>query len=167
MTIGLERVPGIEEQHETAYHVRALLWNGGSLALDSLAEWQRRQPMDYKQIMAGLRYVAGTKQPWENLGRVRANGVPEPAHARGAPQDHKIYEVKALKEHARILFYLAPGTPETIVLLCGFWKKRDRDPEQRRAFERAQTLRNHAFDEVNALLRQSWPAQGRKDGGPR
>lgn len=162
MKVGLERLPGIEESHETAYAVRALSCDGKSPALDALGDWLRRQPRDHKQIMAGLRYVAGTWQPWENLGRVRPNGVPEPAHGKGAPQEHRIYEVKAPKEHARILFYLAPGPPETVVLLCGFWKKRDRDPEQRRAFERARTLRNFAFDAVNALLQNSRSARGRK-----
>ena len=163
MTIGLERVPEIEEQHETAYPVRALLWNCRSRALDSLAEWKRKQHQEYSRVMASLHYVAGTEQPWVNRERVRPNGVKEPAHAKGDAQDFVIYELKAPKTHARILFFLAPGPPKTIVLLCEFWKKRKGDPEQRRAFIRAQTLRNHAFAEVNALLRQNWPAQGRRE----
>lgn len=112
MQVHLREVPGIDD-HPSGWKIRLLEIDGKSPAQVALLEWKRNSPADFKKVMKVMRLQAGQKERLKDEKHVKKSAVP--AHG-------DVYEIRADKGHARLMFFYC--TVEDTIVICtnGFWK---------------------------------------------
>lgn len=118
----LSDIPDMEAAWEESHSIRALVINGKSPVLDHLADLKRNALADYKKIIKVMERVA-------RLGRVI-----DEKHVKQDAEKRGIYEMRAHKGHARVLFFYDEDTNQTVICTLGYWKGRG---DQSKAFDLA------------------------------
>lgn len=112
MKIELWEIPTVPDAPSNPWKVRVLAFDGKSPALNSLDEWEQRQLADFKKIIKSLRHASQT---------VRVHN--EKFVKKCANPDHgDVYEARADKGHARLMFFYSPRDGSVIVCTNSFWK---------------------------------------------
>lgn len=125
----LIQIPGIENHHQTVWQVRALEINGRNLVLPDLAEWSKSSPADYKKIMKVLCMVG-------QQDRIR-----DEKKVKKSKHHENIYEIRADKGSARLMFFYCEGTQSVVICTNTYWKTKSSAREQSQAFERCANLK--------------------------
>src|SRR6267142_261697 len=133
MELELVEIPGLGQQHETVWKVRALMVNGRDDVTHALLRWKREHPDDYKAIMKVMRFAA------------QQHRVQNPKHVkRSANSGHgNAYEMIAYTGIARVMFFYDEGH-EKIIVCTNHYQKSQGD--QGAAFERCVGLRKLYFE---------------------
>jgi phage-related protein len=135
--IRLVEIPEVGPEWESEHKIRALAVGGRAPAIDFLVQLKRDHRDDYKRILKVMRLV-GTQT------RVRNEN-----HVKRGKQHREIYEMRAHKGHARLLFFYA----QAAVVICthGFRKaKESAAAEQNREFEKCELLRKRYLNWIAA-----------------
>ena len=124
MEINLIEIPGIEAQHQTMWRVRVLEIDKRNLVLGELHQWSRKSISDYKKIMKVLRIVG-------QVDRIRD----EKKVKKSSNPDHEnVYEIRADKGSARLMFFYDPRDQSVVVCTNTYWKSKSSRTEQDNAF---------------------------------
>lgn len=138
MRVQLLKIPGIEAHYETVWQVRVLEIEGKNLVLESLAEWGRDAPGDYKKVMKILRMVGLTD-------RIRD---PKKVKKSQNPKHKDVYEIRADKGSARLMFFYCRSRQSAVICTNTYWKAKSSQSEQDAAFDRCAKLK--AYYERNS-----------------
>lgn len=124
MRISLADIPGIDLGSHMRWRVVALELDGKSPVLAGLLEWKRNNEADYKKIMKVMRIAA-------QMERVR-----DPNHVKKSDNpDHKgVYEMRAHKGSARVMFFYSERDRAVIVCTNPYFKSKPSQSEQDNAF---------------------------------
>jgi len=131
VSVELIQIPGVTNQHQTHWLVRALQINGRDLVLGSLAEWQRKSPGDYKKIMKVLSMIG-------QVDRIRDE---KKVKKSDNPKHDGVYEIRADKGSARLMFFYCEKTQAAVICTNTYWKAKDSKKEQDQAFETCHKLK--------------------------
>jgi hypothetical protein len=131
MAVRLIEIPGIEAQHQRVWRIRVLEINGRNLVLEKLHEWSQKNQADYKKIMKVLRILG-------QHDRIRD---PKKVKKSTNPDHGDVYEVRADKGGARIMFFYDRKDQSVVVCTNTYWKAKSSQREQDAAFERCNQLR--------------------------
>lgn len=117
-------IPGLEPENQTRWRVRMLAIDRKCLVLPDLVEWQKNSPADFKKIMKVMRYVG-------QLDQVR-----DEKHVKksGNPQHGDVYEMRAHKGSARLMFFYSKRDRAVVICTNTYWKTKDSKSEQDNAF---------------------------------
>lgn len=126
--IELKKIEGLNDSHQTVWRVRAMAINGRSPVLTELLSWKNNSEADYKKIMKILRMV----------GQFHRLVDPKKVKKSANSKHHNIYELRADKGHARIMFFYAEGDEAVVVCTVPYWKGRGK---QDTAFQRCAELK--------------------------
>ena len=129
MSPKLIQIPGVANHHQTVWQVRVLEINGRDLVLPTLAEWSKSSPADYKKIMKVLCMVG-------QVDRIR-----DEKKVKKSKNHENIYEIRADKGSARLMFFYCDGTQSAVVCTNTYWKTKSSAREQNQAFERCASLK--------------------------
>ncbi len=124
MSLRLLKIPGIEAHYETMWQVRVLEIEGKNLVLESLVEWRRNAPGDYKKIMKILRMVGLTD-------RIRDEKKVKKSQN---PKHKDVYEIRADKGSARLMFFYCRSSQSAVICTNTYWKAKSSQSEQDSAF---------------------------------
>lgn len=97
--------------------MKALSIDGKAPALDSLLEWKKSSPEDYRGILGGVKMMCFNRTIPKSLRLVSCIGYPG------------LVEIKALRKNARLFCFLHNrGTDREELVICtgGFWKTNDK-----------------------------------------
>ena len=134
MKYDLADIKGVPEFSQGLYQVKALCWEGGSLVLDALNAWKGTR--DHKKMIIGLRMMGNTpKAQMAETARVR--------------EDHKrrgIYELKALRLNARLMFFYDMIPAPRVIVTNDYWKAGSSKIERKQQEE--------AFDDAYELMKE-------------
>jgi len=124
MQLRLVEIPGIEAQHQTVWRVRVLEIDRRNLVLGNLLQWSKNSISDYKKIMKVLRMIG-------QMDRIRD----EKKVKKSSNPDHgDIYEIRADKDSARLMFFYDRREQSVIVCTNTYWKAKASQSEQDAAF---------------------------------
>jgi len=129
MTARLIQIPGVANHHQTVWQIRVLEINGRDLVLPTLAEWSKSSPADYKKIMKVLCMVG-------QVDRIR-----DEKKVKKSKNHEHIYEIRADKGSARLMFFYCEGTQSAVVCTNTYWKTKSSQREQAQAFETCARLK--------------------------
>jgi putative component of toxin-antitoxin plasmid stabilization module len=131
MSIALVEIPGVTNHQQIVWKVRALQINGRDLVLGSLAEWQNKSLGDYKKIMKVLSMIG-------QVDRIRDE---KKVKKSANPKHDGVYEIRADKGSARLMFFYCDKTQATIICTNAYWKAKSSKKEQDQAFETCHKLK--------------------------
>jgi len=132
MEIDLVDIPGVRPEDQSEHNVRALRINKKSPALDALLGWSKKSKADYQKIMKVLRLVGQQKRVTnENHVKKNTNSV-----------YGDVYEMRAHKGSARLLFFYTADTNEVVICTNSYWKTKASKREQNQAFKLCADLRD-------------------------
>ena len=141
MGIRLVYIPGVEEQQEQVYRIRALEVDGRCETHKWLAKFLRNRQSDYFAVMKTLQF----------LGQNANLGMP---YVRSGAKNKEVKEIRNPK-HARLFFFYdrARIGERLGIVICmnGYWKTKGSRKEQNRAFERAERVRHGYLEERGRL----------------
>jgi hypothetical protein len=123
MAARLIQIPGVANHHQTVWQIRVLEINGRDLVLPTLAEWSKSSPADYKKIMKVLCMVG-------QVDRIR-----DEKKVKKSKNHEHIYEIRADKGHARLMFFYDTTTQSAVVCTNTYWETKSSAREQNNAFE--------------------------------
>lgn len=129
MTIRLVDIPGLEAEDQLQHRIRAVEINGRSPALDALLKWHRKHKDDFKKIMKVMRMVGQTKRV------IDQKHVKKNKDKKAQQQYGDLYEMRADKGGARLMFFYTPDAEEVIVCANPYWKAKPSPAEQNQSFE--------------------------------
>lgn len=115
-------IPDIEAAWEESHELRAIVINGKSPVLNELAAWKKTERADYKKILKVMERVA------------RLDRVIDEKHVTADGARRGVYEMRAHKGHARVLFFYDEAPDFTVILTNCYWKGRG---DQTKAFDLA------------------------------
>jgi hypothetical protein len=127
--IELVEIPSVRPEEQSRWKVRALSLDGHSPALVALHEWQKKEFADFKKIMKVMRMVGGMHRvPDQN----KVKRCENPAYG-------EIYEMRAHKGHARLMFFYSEREDAAVVVCTNdYWKEKG---SQDAAFARCAKLK--------------------------
>jgi hypothetical protein len=128
MKVELREIPGLEASGQTIWKIRALAIEGKSTVLNDLLAWSATEKQDYRKIMKVLRIV----------GRVRRVQNPKHVKKSSRPKHEDIYEIRADKSHARLMFFYSEEDDAVVVCTNTHWKG---SGNQDASFDRCAQLR--------------------------
>jgi hypothetical protein len=112
MQVELVEIAAVPDSPSARWKVRALSINGVSPALTALDAWGAREKSDFKKIIKSLRFAAQMHRvPNENYVKKCAN-----------PKYGDVYEARAPKGLARLMFFYCNSEECVIVCTNEFWK---------------------------------------------
>jgi len=110
--IKLLNIPGLDNDCQSHWKIRALEINGRSLALAALKRWQARHQAEWKKIRKVMQ-IHGTQEEIKDEKKVKKSSNP----------DHgEVYEMRADKGHARLMFFYDSAEDSIIVCTNSHWK---------------------------------------------
>jgi hypothetical protein len=112
--IELLKIEGLNDSHQSVWQVRALAINGRSPVLTELLAWQKDSAADYRKIMKVLRIVGQFPRLTDSKKVKKSSN----------PKHHNIYEMRADKGHARLMFFYSEDDEAVIVCTTPYWKGR-------------------------------------------
>lgn len=131
MSISLVKIPGVTEDLQLVWKIRVLQLNNNDLVLGELLHWQQKSLADYKKIMKVLSLIG-------QVDRIRD----EKKVKKSANPKHKgVYEIRADKGSARLMFFYCEKNQAAIVCTNAYWKSKSSKNEQDQAFERCYQLK--------------------------
>ena len=131
MQIRLVDIPGIEANHQTEWRIRVLEIDNRNLVLEELNNWRKSSKSDYNKIMKVLRLVGQTD-------RIRD----EKKVKKSRNPDHEgVYEIRADKGSARLMFFYNSSERSLIVCTNVYWKSKSSEKEQDAAFANCHRLK--------------------------
>lgn len=136
MRLELIEIPGMELSHQTCWKVRALAVDGSSPALNALLVWAKSQKADYNKIMKVMRIV----------GQTRYIVDPKKVKKSSNSQHEGVYEMRAHRGHARLMFFYSEEEESVVVCTHDYWKGRG---SQDSAFRRCAELRQFYLSHQN------------------
>jgi len=125
----------LEESIYRYRRVKVLSVGGRAPALDSLLEWKRSSPEDYRGIATGLKMMCISRSIPKTKRFVNCRGYPG------------LIEIKAPRKNARLFCFIHnPGSPSEELVICtgSYWKK---DGEK----NSAKTRQNASMEEASRL----------------
>jgi putative component of toxin-antitoxin plasmid stabilization module len=113
MKLELVEIPGLPDSTEAVWKIRALEVNGRSLAAEALLKWAKSEPGDYKKIMKAMRMA------------VQQHRVKNPNHVKPCanPNYSGVYELRADKGHARLMFFYDDRKAMAVICTNEFFGK--------------------------------------------
>lgn len=99
-----------------------------SPAFEALKKWATEEPKDYKKIKKTIEYAAQVKQT-KDKKKVKKSS--NPSHG-------KVYEFRADKMHARLMFFYDETDGNLIICTNDYWKNKG---DQGTAFATCSTLK--------------------------
>ena len=132
MKIDLIKIPGIANHHQTVWQIRVLEIDGRNLVLPTLADWSNKHGTDYKKIMKTLMMIG-------QVDRIRDE---KKVKKSKNPKHHDVYEIRADKGSARLMFFYCRKTQSSIICTNTYWKTKSSEREQDNAFELCDRLKN-------------------------
>lgn len=133
MSLKLIDVPGITPHDQLVWKVRILQINGSDLVLPELLAWEKSSPADHKKIMKVLKMVG-------QLDRIRDE---KKVKKSKNPKYDGVYEIRADKGHARVMFFYDNKSQAAVVCTNSYWKTKSSTQEQDIAFERCNRLKKY------------------------
>jgi putative component of toxin-antitoxin plasmid stabilization module len=131
MAIRLIQIPGVTNHHQIIWQVRVLEIDGRNLVLGPLAEWSKNSPSDFKKIMKVLSIIG-------QVDRVRDE---KKVKKSTNPKHDGVYEIRADKGSARLMFFYCEKTRSTIICTNTYWKTKSSRKEQDQAFDLCHKLK--------------------------
>jgi hypothetical protein len=113
MKIELHEVFSVPDLAENFWKVRVLVIDEKSPAQETLTEWSKKQKTDYKKILKALR-IAAKRKDCLNPNHVKRSTNPN--------HGGKIFEVRAHRGHARLMFFYSLKNESLIVCTNPYWK---------------------------------------------
>jgi len=113
MKIELHEIPGVPDLVGNFWKVRVLAIDEKSPAQEILKEWSKKQKNDYKKILKALR-IAATDKDCLNPNHVKRSTNPK--------HGGKIFEARAHRGHARLMFFYSLKNKSLIVCTNHYWK---------------------------------------------
>lgn len=123
MAIELLQIPGVTREQQLRWQIRVLQINGRNSVLGPLVEWQAKSPGDYKKIMKVL----------SQIGQVER--IKDEKKVKKSDNHEGVYEMRADKGHARLMFFYCHKTNSAIICTNTYWKTKESKQEQNQAFE--------------------------------
>ena len=131
MSVSLAEIPGVTQDHQQVWKIRVLVINNNDLVRAELVKWQQKSSADYKKIMKVLSIIG-------KVDRIRD----EKKVKKSANPKHKgVYEIRADKGSARLMFFYCEKKQAAIVCTNAYWKNKSSKAEQDQAFERCYQLK--------------------------
>lgn len=133
MKFDLKEVVGLSESDQTHWKIRTLVidHNGktSSPALEALEEWSKSEKADFKKIIKVMKRVGQTRR------------VLDPKHVKKStnPKHKNVYEMRADKGHARLMFFYSEKNQTAIAVCTNKYRKGEGDQNQ--AFEKCDQFR--------------------------
>lgn len=124
-SLDLADIPDIEAVWEESHSLRALVVKALSPVLDQLADWKNNQRADYRKILKVMERVA------------RLDRVTDEKHVTADGLKRGVYEMRAHKGHARVMFFYDDDADQTAICTNTYWKGQG---DQARAFDLAVSL---------------------------
>ncbi len=128
MRTTLKDIPGLDISGTAKWAVKALVVDGKSPAFEALKKWLTEEPKDYKKIKKVIEYVAQVERTKDEKKVKKSSN---PAHG-------KIYEFRADKLHARLMFFYDEKDGNLIICTNDYWKNKG---SQDKAFAIGSTLK--------------------------
>lgn len=110
--VDLLDIPGLDEKYQTHWKIRALEVNGRSKALSALEEWQKKHQIEWKKIRKVLQLHGGQKVIRD----------PKKVRKNSNPQYGEVFEMKADKGNARLMFFYDDDDESIIICTNSHWK---------------------------------------------
>ena len=133
MAIELIQIPGVTNHHQIIWQVRVLQIDGRNLVLGHLAEWSRNSPADFKKIMKVLSMIG-------QVDRIRD---PKKVKKSENPKHDGIYEIRADKGSARLMFFYCDKNQSVVICTNTYWKTKSSKREQDQTFQTCSQLKKH------------------------
>ena len=114
MRTRLEDIPNPDLPETTVWKVKALVIDGKSPAFEALKKWAKEEPRDYKKIKKAIEYAAQVKRT-KNEKKVKKSK--NPSH-------DQVYEFRADKLHARLMFFYDEVDGNLIICTNDYWKNK-------------------------------------------
>lgn len=133
MSVKLIDIPCITLHDQTVWKVRVLQINGRDLVLPELLEWSKKLPDDYKKIMKVLKMVGQ---------QIRIRDEKKVKKSKN-PKHDGVYEIRADKGHARLMFFYDDKSQSVVVCTNTYWKSKSSQKEQENAFDQCNRLKKH------------------------
>lgn len=131
MAVELVQIPGVTNHQQTFWQIRALQINGRNFVLGPLVEWQQDSLGDYKKIMKVLAIIG-------QVDRIRDE---KKVKKSANPKHDGIYEIRADKGHARLMFFYCEKSQSAVICTNTYWKTKSSRKEQDQAFETCHQLK--------------------------
>lgn len=139
--IELKDIRTVQPEWQVAHQIRALVVAGRTHSLGDLETWQKDQKPDWKKIARSIERACRNKRVIDPKCVKKDNYGGKKLEKRRDSANPPIYELRADKGKARVMFFYTPDEQEIIVCTNTYWKTGDAD-EQTRAFGKARRLRD-------------------------
>ena len=116
MDLKLLEVEAVPDSPTDHWKVRAISVNGKAPALSTLSSWSKNEKADFRKIIKALRLAAATKKR-----------VTDPRLVKKCATYDGVYEARADKGSARLMFFYSEAEEMIIVCTDGFWKGGNQD----------------------------------------
>ena len=133
MSLQLIEIPGITAHDQTVWNVRVLQINGKDLVLPDLLKWEKKSQSDHKKIMKVLKMI----------GRVDRIRDEKKVKKSKNPKHDGVYEIRADKGHARVMFFYSRDTQSAVICTNTYWKSKSSEREQDADFEYCAKLKEY------------------------
>ena len=124
MSLRLIDIPGITPHDQTVWKVSILQLNGKDLVLPELLKWEKSSPVDYKKIMNVLKMIGRTDRIRDEKKVKKSKN----------PKHDGVYEIRADKDHARVMFFYSNDSQSAVICTNTYWKTKSSEREQNVAF---------------------------------
>lgn len=114
MKTDLIDIPGLDFSETAMWTVKALVIDGKSPAFEALKKWATEEPKDYKKIKKAIEYAAQVKQTKDEK---KVKKSQNPSHGQ-------VYEFRADKMHARLMFFYDETERNLIICTNDYWKNK-------------------------------------------
>lgn len=111
-SIRLVEIPGLNAKDQACWQIRALEINGKSPALAALIEWQKKEPEDWKKIRKVMQ-LHGSQRVIQDERKIKKSSN---------PNHGEVYEMRADKGHARLMFFYDTLGGTIIICTNEYWK---------------------------------------------
>jgi len=131
----------VEDGWQTCHQLKALARDGKSRVLYELAMLKQQQEPDHKKLLRALRLAGENPR------------VTNPRHVKQGKVHKDIYEMRADKGLARLMFFYAP--PDETVVCTELFRKTDGGKDgQDTAFRRSEAMRQAYLEQLKAENRE-------------
>lgn len=144
-SLSLEDITHFPKEWQKRYIFKALELNGRNFTQEALDAWQDRPGGDYGKILKVAKLVGEYARPLD------------PKHVKADEAKSGVYEMRADKDSARLLFFYAEPPEQysrlegVVICLNDYWKAKQSKREQERAFETARQLKAMVERNLDAL----------------
>ena len=139
--IELREIRTVPSEWQVEHQIRALVVAGRTHSLGDLETWQTEQKEDWTKISRSIERACRNKRVFDPKCVKKDNYGGDKSKKRRDSGKPPIYELRADKGQARVMFFYTPDEQEIIVCTNTYWKTGDAK-KQTRAFAKARRLRD-------------------------